>query len=51
MECFLLNLRKKVEKGAFDEIGNGTINTAISVWQWQENKLIKAKTAGPVGTN
>ncbi len=42
---------KKVETGDFDEIGNGTITTKISVWQWQADKLIRAKTAGPIGTN
>lgn len=32
----------KKEEGEFDEIGNGTIKTDISVWDWTGTKLVKA---------
>lgn len=32
----------KEEIGEFDDIGNGTINTKISVWDWSGTKLVKA---------
>lgn len=30
------------EAGEFDDIGNGTINTKITVWDWSGKKLVKA---------
>ena len=33
---------QKKEIGEFDDIGNGTITTKISVWDWVETKLMKA---------
>jgi len=33
---------KRKEIGNFDDIGNGTINTEISIWEWKRPKLIKA---------
>lgn len=32
----------KKEQGEFDDIGNGKINTTISVWDWTGTKLVKA---------
>lgn len=32
----------KKENGEFDDIGNGTIKTEISVWDWTGKKLVKA---------
>lgn len=33
---------QKNEQGEFDDIGNGTIATKISVWDWSGTKLVKA---------
>lgn len=33
---------KRKEMGSFDEVGNGTINTEISIWEWSGRKLVKA---------